>query len=107
MVAEAFRTTLTSILFSGGVVERSRVLVITSASPKEGKTTVVCNLSIALAEVQSRVLLIDCDMHARPRLHTVFKMENGPGLSDLLSQPRTASSGAISSICAIRPVYPA
>lgn len=69
LVAEAFRTTLTSILFSGGVVERSRVLVITSASPKEGKTTVTCNLSIALAEVQSRVLLIDCDMR-RPRLHT-------------------------------------
>ena len=85
MVAEAFRTTLTSILFSGGVVERSRVLVVTSASPKEGKTTVTCNLSIALAEVQNRVLLIDCDMR-RPRLHTVFKVENGPGLSDLLAQ---------------------
>ncbi len=84
LVAEAFRTTLTSILFSGGVVERSRILVVTSASPKEGKTTVTCNLSIALAEVQDRVLLIDCDMR-RPRLHTVFKVENGPGLSDLLS----------------------
>jgi succinoglycan biosynthesis transport protein ExoP len=85
LVAESFRTTLTSILFAGGEVERSRVLVVTSASPKEGKTTVVCNLAIAFSEVQSRVLLIDCDMR-RPRLHTVFKIENGPGLSDLLAQ---------------------
>jgi polysaccharide biosynthesis transport protein len=84
LIAESFRTTLTSILFSGGSTTRSRVLVITSASPKEGKTTVVCNLSIALAEVQSSVLLIDADMR-RPRLHTVFRIENGPGLSDLLT----------------------
>jgi capsular exopolysaccharide synthesis family protein len=98
MVAEAFRTTLTSILFTGGVVERSRVLVVTSASPKEGKTTVVCNLSIALAEVQTRVLLIDCDMR-RPRLHTVFKMENGPGLSDLLSQREPLQWSDIEHLC--------
>jgi receptor protein-tyrosine kinase len=84
LVAESFRTTLTSILFSGGTVERSRVLVVTSASPKEGKTTVVCNLAIALAEVQSNVLLIDGDMR-RPRLHGVFQLENGLGLSDVLA----------------------
>lgn len=89
LVAESFRTALTSILFSGGdVVDQSRVLVVTSASPKEGKSTVVCNLSIALAEVQSRVLLIDADMR-RPRLHTIFGIENGPGLSDLLSRHDT------------------
>jgi succinoglycan biosynthesis transport protein ExoP len=85
LIAESFRTTLTSILFSGGFMDRPPVLVVTSASPKEGKTTVVCNLAIAFAEVQSRVLLVDCDMR-RPRLHTVFRIENGPGLSDLLAQ---------------------
>jgi polysaccharide biosynthesis transport protein len=84
LVAEAFRTTLTSILFSGGITQKSRVMVVTSASPKEGKTTVTCNLSIALAEVQSNVLLIDADMR-RPRLHGIFQIENGPGLSDVLS----------------------
>jgi succinoglycan biosynthesis transport protein ExoP len=86
IVAESFRTALTSILFSGGdIVNQSRILVVTSASPKEGKSTVTCNLSIALAEVQSRVLLIDADMR-RPRIHTVFGLENGRGLSDLLSR---------------------
>jgi polysaccharide biosynthesis transport protein len=84
LVAESFRTTLTSILFSGGSGVRPRVLVVTSASPKEGKTTVVCNLAAALSEVQSAVVLVDADMR-RPRLHTVFHLENGPGLSDLLA----------------------
>lgn len=84
LVAESFRTTLTSIMFSGSPGGRSRVIVVTSASPREGKTTIVCNLSAAMAEVQASVLLIDADMR-RPRLHTVFQMENGPGLSDLLA----------------------
>ncbi len=84
LVAESFRTTLTSILFSGAGSMRSRVLVLTSASPKEGKTTVVCNLAIALAEVQTGVVLVDADMR-RPRLHTVFHLENKAGLSDLLA----------------------
>ena len=55
--------------------ERPRVLVLTSASPKEGKTTVVSNLSIALAEINQRVLVIDGDMR-RPRLHKVFDVAN-------------------------------
>jgi capsular exopolysaccharide synthesis family protein len=94
LIAESFRTTLTSILFSGGFTDRPPVLVVTSASPKEGKTTVVCNLAIAFAEVQTRVLLVDCDMR-RPRLHTVFKIENGPGLSDLLAQREALTTADI------------
>jgi len=85
LAAEAIRTTLTSILFSGGAIERSRVLLVTSASPKEGKTTVVCNLAVALSEVQPRVLLIDADMR-RPRIHGIFNKENGLGLSDVLAE---------------------
>ena len=50
LLAESFRTALTSILFSGQNGD-PRVLVFTSASPKEGKTTVVCNLGITLAEI--------------------------------------------------------
>jgi succinoglycan biosynthesis transport protein ExoP len=83
LLAESFRTTLTSILFSGQNGCRPRILMFTSASPKEGKTTVVSNLGISLAEIRQPVLLIDADMR-RPRLHQVFNIENGLGLSDLL-----------------------
>lgn len=83
LLAESYRTTLTSILFSNPAGERPKVLVMTSASPKEGKSTTACNLGITLAEINHNVLLIDADMR-RPRLHTVFGMKNTGGLTDLL-----------------------
>ena len=84
LISESFRTTLTSILFSGHNGSRPRVLVMTSASPKEGKTTVVCNLAIALAEINHKVLVIDADLR-RPRMHNVFGVKNDDhGLSELL-----------------------
>jgi capsular exopolysaccharide synthesis family protein len=84
MMAEAFRTTMASILFSGegGSISR-RVILFTSPSANEGKSTVVSNLGIALAEINYRVVLIDSDMR-RPRLHQVFNVANSWGLSDLL-----------------------
>jgi succinoglycan biosynthesis transport protein ExoP len=83
LVAESFRATLVSIMFSGEDGERPKVLVVTSASPSEGKSTVVSNLGVAIAEVNQRVLLIDADLR-KPRLHTIFKLKNDRGLSDLL-----------------------
>jgi capsular exopolysaccharide synthesis family protein len=84
LIAESFRTTLTSILFSGRNGSRPHVIVLSSASPKEGKTTVVCNLSIALAEINHDVLIIDADLR-RPRMHNVFGLKNDDnGLSELL-----------------------
>jgi polysaccharide biosynthesis transport protein len=85
LVAESVRAALISIVYSGPGADASRVFVVTSASPKEGKTTICCNLAIAMAEVRSNVLLIDGDMR-RPRLHNVFKVDNSLGLSDLLAQ---------------------
>jgi polysaccharide biosynthesis transport protein len=83
LLAESFRTALTSIFFSGTNGSRPRVLVLTSASPKEGKTTVASNLAISVAEISRRVLIVDADMR-RPRLHKVFGCENTRGLSDVL-----------------------
>jgi capsular exopolysaccharide synthesis family protein len=83
LVAESFRAVLVSILFTGDKEKQPRVLVVTSSSPSEGKSTVVSNLGIALAEVNRKVLLIDADVR-RPRLHTIFKLKNESGLSDLL-----------------------
>jgi succinoglycan biosynthesis transport protein ExoP len=82
-VAESFRATLVSILFSGENGGRPRVMVITSANPSEGKSTVVSNLGIAVAEVNQKVLLIDADLR-KPRLHDVFNLKNDNGLSDVL-----------------------
>jgi succinoglycan biosynthesis transport protein ExoP len=85
MLAEAFRAVLTSIMFSGENGVRPRLLVLTSGSPREGKTTVVSNLAIALAEVRQRVLVIDADLR-KPRMHELFDLSNDRGLSTLLSE---------------------
>lgn len=98
LLAESFRTTLTSILFSGQNGDRPRMLVFTSASPKEGKTTVVCNIGISLAEIHHNVLLIDADMR-RPRLHSVFEVSNDKGLSDLLFEDKPLDVEALEAVC--------
>jgi succinoglycan biosynthesis transport protein ExoP len=99
LLAESYRTTLTSILFSRQGGERPRVLVFTSASPKEGKTTTVSNLAIALAEINHSVLVIDADMR-RPRLHAVFGVKNQNGLSDLLLEKNPIDAARLEAGCA-------
>lgn len=82
--AESFRSVVASILFSPPEHARCQTIVVTSLSSGEGKTTVLTNLGIALAETNRRTLLIDGDLR-RPRLHTTFGLCNSWGLSDLLS----------------------
>ncbi len=83
---EAFGALLTSLLFCGENGDRPRTLVLSSANPEEGKTTVASNLAIALAGVNYRVLLIDGDMR-KPQVHKIFDLKNETGLADLLTEP--------------------
>lgn len=83
LAAEAYRAALTSVLFSSTNGRRPKVVVISSASPGEGKTTVACNLAITMAEIRQRVLIIDADLR-RPHVHDVFSISNEHGLRDLL-----------------------
>ena len=48
--------------------------MITSANPSDGKSTVVSNLGIAIAEVNQKTLLIDADLR-KPRLHDIFSLQ--------------------------------
>jgi capsular exopolysaccharide synthesis family protein len=83
VLSEAFRGLRTSVLLS--TAERPpRTLLVTSAQPGEGKTTVSTNLAISLAQLGQRVLLIDGDLR-RPNVHKAFSLSTNKGLVNVLT----------------------
>lgn len=80
---EAFLSLRTAILMAGDAPASARSLVITSARPGDGKTTIAANLAMALARLDRRVLLVDADMR-RPAVHRAFSLPRGAGLSECL-----------------------
>lgn len=83
VVAEQFRTIRTNIQFSA-VDKKIQSLVVTSAEPSEGKSTVSSNLAVVWAKQNEKVLLIDADLR-RPIAHRTFNLLNAAGLSSYLS----------------------
>jgi polysaccharide biosynthesis transport protein len=79
---EAIRTLRNSILLTD-FDRRLRSLLMTSASPAEGKSTVAAHLALAHAEQGYRTLLIDGDLR-RPSVHKFFEVSNNIGLSKVL-----------------------
>ena len=82
--AESFRSTVASLLLQDRSGRSSRVLVISSLNPGDGKTSVTLNLAMALTEAKQRVLLIDADRQ-RPKLHKMLNLTNESGLSNALA----------------------
>ena len=81
-VAEAARAIRTNLMFMSPDKPFSTILV-TSAAPREGKTTVACSIAAAIAQVGLRVCLVDCDLR-RPRIHKVFGMTADVGVTTAL-----------------------
>jgi capsular exopolysaccharide synthesis family protein len=81
--AEAYRALRTSILLSSFGAP-PKVILVTSAMPQEGKTTISANSALVLAQRGSRVLLVDADLR-RPGLEKLFGLKPHRGLSTLIS----------------------
>ena len=82
-VSESYRALRTSILLSSFGTP-PKVILVTSALPQEGKTTVSANSAMVLAQKGSRVLLVDADLR-RPGIGTIVGVRSSRGLSTLLS----------------------
>ncbi len=80
---EALRNIRTSIIFSAPP-DSLKSILITSAFPQEGKSTVAANLAIAISADGAKTLLVDGDMR-RPKLHKMFGLKNSVGLSNYLT----------------------
>jgi non-specific protein-tyrosine kinase len=80
--AEAFRTLRTNIQFSS-LDKPLRTLLLTSTAPDEGKSTMLANLAVTMAQAEQRVVLVDCDLR-RPTLHTLFDLSNEAGLTTMI-----------------------
>ena len=98
LVAEAYRSTTYSILLEGRQFDRGKSYVISSPSAGEGKTTVTCNLGIALAQANRRVLVIDGDLRC-PRLHKSMGVSNEVGLREVLRGDVDFEKGALDKFC--------
>ena len=107
--AEAYRTLSTNIQFSS--LDRDvRTLLVTSVGTDEGKSIVLANLAITIAESGKRVVMVDCDLR-HPSLHTIFGLPDQPGLTTMmlnesLAPPRQGTPFANVDLVAAGPLPP-
>ncbi len=92
-VSEAYRDLRTNLAFAG--LDRPlRLVMFTSAGLNEGKSTVLANLAVTIAQTERRVLVVDCDLR-QPCLHTLFGLANDSGLTALLADPSAMANPPI------------
>ena len=88
-LAESYRSLRTNLLFTS-LGKPLQVVQLTSVAIGEGKTSVIVNLAVSMAQAGKRVLVVDADLR-RPAIHQVFGIEKSPGLTELLLGTKTVS----------------
>ncbi|UVI27909.1 CpsD/CapB family tyrosine-protein kinase [Paenibacillus spongiae] len=88
-ISEAYRTLRTNLQFAS--VDRTlQLLMVTSASPREGKTTTINNLAVAYAQSEKSVILVDADLR-KPTAHQTYNLSNRCGLTNVLTGQAAAA----------------
>ena len=82
-ISEDIRTIRTNLQFTSSVQD-SKVLLVTSSVPGEGKSFISANLACAFAQTGETTLIVDCDLRLG-RTHKIFNISNSKGLSNLLA----------------------
>jgi len=80
--SESYRRLFNNIIYSQPDLTY-KTLITTSSGQGEGKTTIMCNLGVVMAESDHKVIIVDADFR-RPRIHSEFGVSKSPGVSDWL-----------------------
>lgn len=78
---EEFRSLRTRVATQ--LQERHKIVLVTSALPQEGKTTVSSALARSFAQMEWKTVLVDCDLR-KPGVHAIFGVDRAPGIADIL-----------------------
>ena len=81
--AESFRSVRTAVLVQAEA-EKAKILQVTSAEPGDGKSSIVANMAIALAQSGKRILIVEADLR-RPVQSKMFGLEPQAGVAEVLS----------------------
>lgn len=81
--AEAYRQLCASILFLN---PQPHTICVTSPNADEGKSLVLANLAVCLAQGGNKVIIVDAEIR-HPRMHVIFDVDNATGLSSFLAHP--------------------
>ena len=86
VISEQYRAIRTNIEYSN-VDQNTKTILVTSSDKNEGKTTTVSNLAVSFANLNKKILLIDCDLR-NASIHKMFRLNNIYGLTDILAKDR-------------------
>lgn len=86
VISEQYRAIRTNIEYSN-VDQNTKTILVTSSDKNEGKTTTVSNLAVSFANLNKKVLIVDCDLR-NASIHKMFKINNIYGLTDILAKDR-------------------
>jgi len=89
-VSEAYRTLRTNLQFMSPD-KPLQTLLVTSSGPEEGKSTMLANLAVAMAQGEKKVILVDCDLR-RPTLHKLFGLAHDQGLTTMMVDEKALSN---------------
>ena len=94
--AESFRSLRTNLTYAA-VDKPLRRILVTSATPQDGKTTIASSLAVVFSQNDKNVVLVDADLR-RPQVHHRFGLQNRRGLSDLFIRPLDSLSGVVNAV---------
>lgn len=94
--AEAYRTLRTNLMFYS-VDHPINTLVVTSPVPGEGKSTVLANLAVTLAQAGHKTIIVDCDLH-KPGQHSLWGLDNERGITTMLLEQEALANPPLQSV---------